>query len=225
MRSRCAFSLIELLVVIAIVAVLVSLALPALGSAREAGRGAACLANLRQSFVICRSYADDARGLSPAIGQPYAAPPNWALVVLQGSGLSGGGSADLYYVRSVLVCPTARLLLGSDMQRTYAINATGHAGRPTDPDNYDTEQAHIQLDRVGFPSRAVLLVDSGIAAPAPGAPPPTRTASVLDFREPLHVTERLALRHAGLRFFQGAMIDGSASAMREADPEWLRPLP
>jgi hypothetical protein len=46
-------------------------------------------------------------------------------VVQTGVGLNGTAAADLYAAGSVLVCPTSRARFGRDMQRTYAINATG----------------------------------------------------------------------------------------------------
>src|ERR1051326_5103437 len=59
---RRAFSLIELLVVIAIIAVLVSLLLPALAGAREAGRSVRCESNQRQLGVAALTHAHDHKG-------------------------------------------------------------------------------------------------------------------------------------------------------------------
>lgn len=62
---RHAFTLIELLVVISIIALLVAILLPALSAAREAGKSAACLSNLRQISIALAAYATENRDLLP----------------------------------------------------------------------------------------------------------------------------------------------------------------
>ena len=105
------------------------------------------------------------------------------------------------------------------------MNATGHAGRPGDPDNFDVEPAFIRMDRVERAGEAVLLVDAAAAPIAGPAPPPTRLASVLDFRDPAHRSERLGRVHGRRGGFQAAMLDGSAKGSTEIPATWSDPLP
>ncbi len=64
------FTLVELLVVIAIIAILAALLLPALNRAKEAGRSATCMNNLRQLGIVLSMYASDSNGWSPNLYDP-----------------------------------------------------------------------------------------------------------------------------------------------------------
>ena len=59
MKMQRAFTLIELLVVIAIIAVLMAILIPTLDRAREQGRRAVCLSNLKQLALAWNMYADE----------------------------------------------------------------------------------------------------------------------------------------------------------------------
>jgi prepilin-type N-terminal cleavage/methylation domain-containing protein len=59
MNKRRGFTLVELLVVIAIIALLMAILLPALNKAREMGKRAVCLSQIKQLGVAWYMYCDD----------------------------------------------------------------------------------------------------------------------------------------------------------------------
>lgn len=111
LRRRSGFTLIELLVVIAIVAILAAILFPVFLSAKERGRQAKCLNNLKQLTTAFLAYADDNDGLTPRVA-PYCVwvpdAKNWCGTIVT-FGQTDVRQGSLWkYVRSqgVYICPT-----------------------------------------------------------------------------------------------------------------------
>ncbi len=73
--SRRRFTLVELLVVIAIIVILIALLLPAINSAREAGRRASCLSKNRQLGLAFANYASKFDDTFPPAAQVFPVAP------------------------------------------------------------------------------------------------------------------------------------------------------
>lgn len=74
--KKICFTLIELLVVIAIIAILAAILLPALNSARERGRTASCINNLKQIGTGVAMYADEFDGWQPINAYAWSENPD-----------------------------------------------------------------------------------------------------------------------------------------------------
>lgn len=82
-RSRRGYTLIEVLVAISIIALLISILIPALAKARDAGRAATCLSNQRQLGLAATLYANENSGFVPREGvdNPERDRPPWAIAL------------------------------------------------------------------------------------------------------------------------------------------------
>jgi prepilin-type N-terminal cleavage/methylation domain-containing protein/prepilin-type processing-associated H-X9-DG protein len=120
--SRCssAFTLVELLVVISIIAILASLAVPAVNGALKRGQSAACLSNLRQIGLATIGYATDNDMVLPTAGS--GGSPEWAKTLASHIGTSASKG------KSIFVCPGCELPVQSGSASEVAVTYGMHGG-------------------------------------------------------------------------------------------------
>ena len=170
-RKPYGFTLIELLVVIAIIAILAAILLPALNSARERGRAASCISNLKQIAGGFNFYSDANDGYYP---HPGAQGNNsstydvftWATLIPPYMGFEFDSESPSGYAAQeniVFLCPSWQISGDRGTEKTFGFKANGVRisvfNHYASNERVGAGKAHPRLNKVKNLSSAVHIVD------------------------------------------------------------------
>jgi len=154
-----AFTLIELLVVIAIIGILAAMLLPALNRAREKGKAALCISNMKQIGVAIIMFADDNSDHFPA---GYTGSSDWALIVgpYVARNMTNYTSNAGHAPSGVFVCPSGITPGGKVTRLSYSVHPYyfGFKGGFAPLWDYPNDAPRKQ-GNIGRPGETILVAD------------------------------------------------------------------
>ncbi|MFB3890443.1 MAG: prepilin-type N-terminal cleavage/methylation domain-containing protein [Phycisphaerae bacterium] len=128
------FTLIELLVVIAIIALLLSILVPSLQTAREMSRSTVCMTNLRNIHAALTLYAEDWNGWMPTECYPNDGLHYWDTwnhcLADYGPNTYGWRPPRQYINKNAFICPTVPPPGNANSRGCYAMNYPMTMGTP-----------------------------------------------------------------------------------------------
>ncbi|MCI0747330.1 MAG: prepilin-type N-terminal cleavage/methylation domain-containing protein [Verrucomicrobia subdivision 3 bacterium] len=144
-ESRAAFTLIELLVVMAVIAILASLLMPAIASAKKRARNTQCLSNLKQIGVATQLYLQDSEGVLQ-LDALIPGSNTWATILATNVGL---GASDVF------VCPDYKPFRFKNWITVYGIRVDPPPQSASGPG-----RVFFRVDSAGDPSEYLLVGDT-----------------------------------------------------------------